>query len=26
LFYPPAELDEHFILIDLSEQFLGAYE
>jgi hypothetical protein len=26
LSYPPAELDEQFILIDLSEQFLGAYE
>ena len=26
LFYSPAELDEQFILIDLSEQFLGAYE
>jgi hypothetical protein len=26
LFYPPAERDEQFILIDLSEQFLGAYE
>lgn len=26
LFYPPAEKDEQFILIDLSEQFLGAYE
>ena len=26
LVYPPAELDEKFILIDLSEQFLGAYE
>jgi hypothetical protein len=26
LFFPPAELDEQFILIDLSEQFLGAYE
>lgn len=26
LFYPPAEQDEQFILIDLSEQFLGAYE
>jgi hypothetical protein len=26
LFYPPAEEDEQFILIDLSEQFLGAYE
>ncbi len=25
-FYAPAELDEQFILIDLSEQFLGAYE
>lgn len=25
-FYPPAEQDEQFILIDLSEQFLGAYE
>jgi hypothetical protein len=24
--YPPGELDEKFILIDLSEQFLGAYE
>jgi L,D-transpeptidase catalytic domain len=26
LFYPAAELDERFILIDLAEQFLGAYE
>lgn len=26
LFYPVAELEEQFILIDLSEQFLGAYE
>lgn len=26
LFYAPAERDERFILIDLSEQFLGAYE
>lgn len=26
LSYPPAEQDEQFILIDLSEQFLGAYE
>lgn len=26
LVYPPAERDEQFILIDLSEQFLGAYE
>ena len=26
LFYPPGELDEKFILIDLAEQFLGAYE
>ncbi len=26
LFYPPAEYDEQFILMDLSEQFLGAYE
>ena len=26
LFYPPAERDEQFILINLSEQFLGAYE
>ncbi|MCS6896829.1 MAG: L,D-transpeptidase [Nitrospira sp.] len=26
LLYPPAESDERFILIDLSEQFLGAYE
>jgi hypothetical protein len=26
LFYPPAEYDGQFILIDLSEQFLGAYE
>jgi hypothetical protein len=26
LFYPAAEHDEQFILIDLSEQFLGAYE
>lgn len=26
LFYPPGELDEEFILIDLTEQFLGAYE
>lgn len=26
LFYAPAEPDEQFILIDLSEQFLGAYE
>lgn len=26
LSYPPAELDEQFVLIDLSEQFLGAYE
>jgi hypothetical protein len=25
-FYPPAVHDEQFILIDLSEQFLGAYE
>ena len=25
-FYPPAEHHEQFILIDLSEQFLGAYE
>jgi len=25
-FYPPAEQDEQFILVDLSEQFLGAYE
>ncbi len=25
-FYAPAELDEQFILIDLTEQFLGAYE
>ena len=25
-FYPGAETDERFILIDLSEQFLGAYE
>jgi hypothetical protein len=25
-FYVPAESDEQFILIDLSEQFLGAYE
>lgn len=24
--YPPAEKDEKFILVDLSEQFLGAYE
>ncbi len=24
--YPPAENDEKFILVDLSEQFLGAYE
>ncbi len=24
--YPPAENDEKFILLDLSEQFLGAYE
>ena len=26
LFYPVAEQDEQFILIDLTEQFLGAYE
>lgn len=26
LFYPAAEWDEQFILIDLTEQFLGAYE
>jgi len=26
LVYPPGELDEKFILIDLAEQFLGAYE
>jgi hypothetical protein len=26
LVYPPGELDEQFILIDLTEQFLGAYE
>ncbi|TKS59533.1 MAG: L,D-transpeptidase [Nitrospira sp.] len=26
LFYPVAEQDEQFILIDLAEQFLGAYE
>ena len=26
LFYPPGELKEQFILIDLTEQFLGAYE
>jgi len=26
LFYPPGELNEKFILIDLTEQFLGAYE
>jgi len=26
LFYPPGELEEQFILIDLSEQYLGAYE
>lgn len=26
LFYKSAEADEHFILIDLAEQFLGAYE
>ena len=26
LFYPPGELEEEFILIDLTEQFLGAYE
>ncbi len=26
LFYPTAEQDEQFILVDLSEQFLGAYE
>jgi hypothetical protein len=26
LVYPPGELDEKFILIDLTEQFLGAYE
>jgi len=26
LVYPPGELDEEFILIDLTEQFLGAYE
>ncbi len=26
VFYPPAEEAEQFILIDLSEQFLGAYE
>lgn len=26
LFYPVAEQDEQFILIDLNEQFLGAYE
>lgn len=26
LFYQPAEQDEQFVLIDLSEQFLGAYE
>lgn len=25
-FYAPAESDEQFILVDLSEQFLGAYE
>ncbi|MBK5282161.1 MAG: L,D-transpeptidase [Nitrospiraceae bacterium] len=25
-FYPPGELNEKFILIDLTEQFLGAYE
>jgi hypothetical protein len=25
-FYPPAEQDEQFVLIDLTEQFLGAYE
>lgn len=24
--YPPAEFEERFLLIDLSEQFLGAYE
>lgn len=26
LVYPPGELNEKFILIDLSDQFLGAYE
>ena len=26
LLYPPAEQEDRFILIDLSEQFLGAYE
>jgi hypothetical protein len=26
LFYQAAEMDEQFVLIDLSEQFLGAYE
>jgi hypothetical protein len=26
VFYPPAEPDEQFVLINLSEQFLGAYE
>lgn len=26
LIYPPAEGDERFILVDLSEQFLGVYE
>ena len=26
LLYPPAERDEQFVLIDLTEQFLGAYE
>ncbi|MBH0200131.1 MAG: L,D-transpeptidase [Nitrospira sp.] len=26
LFYSPAEQEEQFILVDLSEQFLGAYE
>jgi len=26
LYYPPAETEAKFILIDLSEQFLGAYE
>lgn len=25
-FYPPAETDPKFILVDLSEQFIGAYE
>jgi hypothetical protein len=25
-FYPPAEQEEQFILVDLSEQFLGVYE